>query len=91
MAQHFEKHTVLIVDDEEKLREILRLYLEAPNREILEAANGQEALEVISKNKVDIVEGATNFHASSVKPSWAKRLKFVARIDEHLFYKGTSQ
>ncbi len=43
------------------------------------------------KNKVDIVEGATNFHASSVKPSWAKRLKFVARIDEHLFYKGTSQ
>lgn len=55
MAQHFEKHTVLIVDDEEKLREILRLYLEAPNREILEAANGQEALEVMSKNKVDIV------------------------------------
>lgn len=55
MAQQFDKHTILIVDDEEKLREILRLYLEAPNREILEAGNGQEALEVIGKNKVDIV------------------------------------
>ena len=35
---------------------------------------------------IDIVEGATSFHAASVKPSWAKKLKFVAKIDDHLFY-----
>lgn len=35
---------------------------------------------------IDIVEGATSFHASSVRPPWAKKLKFVAQIDGHLFY-----
>jgi len=55
MVQKFDKHTILIVDDEEKLREILSLYLEAPNRTILQAANGQEALDVLAKNKIDVV------------------------------------
>lgn len=35
---------------------------------------------------IDIVDGATSFHASTVKPVWAKKLKFVAQIDGHLFY-----
>ena len=35
---------------------------------------------------IDIVEGATSFHATSVKPVWAKKLKFVGQIDGHLFY-----
>lgn len=55
MGQQYDKHTVLIVDDEDKLREILSLYLEAPNREILQASNGKEALEIFNQTKVDIV------------------------------------
>jgi spore germination cell wall hydrolase CwlJ-like protein len=36
---------------------------------------------------VDITEGATSYHADYVKPSWSKQLRFVAQIDQHLFYK----
>ena len=35
---------------------------------------------------IDIVEGATSFHASSVRPTWTKKLKFIGQIGEHLFY-----
>lgn len=35
----------------------------------------------------DITNGATHFHASYVKPAWAKSLEKVARIDDHIFYK----
>ena len=36
---------------------------------------------------VEIVEGATHYHATSVKPAWAKRLKKIVQIDDHIFYK----
>jgi DNA-binding response OmpR family regulator len=46
---------VLIADDEEDLRLILRTNLEAEGFEVLTASNGQEALEVIEKEKPDVV------------------------------------
>lgn len=43
---------------------------------------------VASKQSMaDITEGATHFHAAYVKPVWAKTLRRVAQIDDHLFYK----
>jgi len=36
---------------------------------------------------VDITEGATNYHADYVKPPWAKTLRLVTKIDNHIFYK----
>ena len=36
---------------------------------------------------IDITNGATHFHATYVKPGWAKTLERVARIDDHIFYK----
>lgn len=29
---------------------------------------------------------ATHFHLTSVKPKWAKKMKFVKKIGKHLFY-----
>lgn len=46
--------TVLIADDEKEIRDLLRLYLENEKYTILEAADGMEALEVLSKNTVDL-------------------------------------
>ena len=33
------------------------------------------------------VKGSTHFHAVHVKPRWAKKFKFIKRVDKHLFYK----
>ena len=34
----------------------------------------------------DPTEGATYFHADTVKPSWAKRFERIVQIDGHIFY-----
>jgi spore germination cell wall hydrolase CwlJ-like protein len=53
--------------------------------------NWQESLKAAenllnNKNSIDFTEGATSYHAEYVKPDWSKTLKFVAKIDKHLFY-----
>jgi spore germination cell wall hydrolase CwlJ-like protein len=48
----------------------------------------QVAMTLLSRklsDLVDITDGATHFHATSVNPKW--KLKKVAKIDDHLFYK----
>ena len=34
-----------------------------------------------------ITEGATHYHATYVKPAWAKTLQLVGRIGAHIFYR----
>ncbi len=46
---------VLIVDDEERILEILKLYLEKHNYEVYTANSGQEALEVLEQIKADVI------------------------------------
>ncbi len=46
---------VLIVDDEESIRRIIRETLEVEGYEILEAGNGIEAIEIYTQNPSDIV------------------------------------
>ena len=36
---------------------------------------------------IDVTEGATHYHASYVKPSWAKTKTRTTRIDRHIFYR----
>jgi len=36
---------------------------------------------------VGITEGATNYHATYVNPSWARKLQFVGTIGAHKFYR----
>lgn len=47
--------TILIVDDEAKLRDLLRLYLERDGYRVVEAGNGREALYVARYEKPDLI------------------------------------
>ncbi len=47
--------TILIVEDEDKLRRILKIMLMQKNYHILEAANGRQAIETLKENDIDLV------------------------------------
>ena len=47
--------TVLIVDDEERIRLLIKEYCINENYSVLEAEDGKKALDIIKDNKVDIV------------------------------------
>ncbi len=47
--------TILIIDDEESIRNLLREVLEKANHRVLEASDGQEGLTLYQQNKVDLV------------------------------------
>jgi len=49
------KATVLVVDDERKIRELVRSYLEREGYAVLEADTGQRALEAASRAEPDMV------------------------------------
>ena len=46
---------ILVVDDEEKIRDIITEYLEFEGFEYIEAANGVEAINIFKKENVDLV------------------------------------
>jgi len=47
--------TILVVDDEKKLRDMLRVYLEQEGYRVVEAGNGREALYVARCEKPDLI------------------------------------
>jgi DNA-binding response OmpR family regulator len=47
--------TILVVDDERKLREMIRIYLEQEGYRAVEAGNGREALFVAREEKPDLI------------------------------------
>lgn len=48
-------YRILIADDEAEIRDVLHLYLEKDGYEVLEAADGMEAMEKIRKEEPDLV------------------------------------
>jgi len=50
-----EAMTVLVVDDEEKIREGCRRVLSGQSFDVLDAENGQKALDLLAREKVDIL------------------------------------
>jgi len=50
-----EKQTILIVDDEKEIRDLIEIYLANEGYETLKATNGVEALEMADKNHVDLI------------------------------------
>lgn len=46
---------VLVVDDEAHIRELVRLYLEDEGFEVIQRANGEEALEYVENHHVELV------------------------------------
>ena len=49
-----EQRCILIADDDDDIREVLRLYLENAGYRVIEAADGYEALEAIANQQVDL-------------------------------------
>lgn len=47
--------TILVVDDEPKLRELIRLYLECDGYSVVEADSGQAALAIVARDVFDLV------------------------------------
>lgn len=47
--------TILVVDDEAKLRQMIRVYLEQENYRVVEAANGRDAIFVARESKPDLI------------------------------------
>lgn len=47
--------TILIVDDEDQIRELLRVYIENSGYKVFEAANGMHALDILKNQKVHLV------------------------------------
>jgi DNA-binding response OmpR family regulator len=47
--------TILVVDDEKKLRDMLRVYLEQEGYRVVEAGNGREALHVARYEQPDLI------------------------------------
>ncbi len=47
--------TVLVVDDEELIRNVIREYLENDNYQVLEASDGVEALRIVREKIIDLV------------------------------------
>ncbi|MCR5735742.1 MAG: response regulator transcription factor [Lachnospiraceae bacterium] len=48
------KYKILVADDENEIRELLRLYLENEGYEVVEASDGREALDKLDKEKPDM-------------------------------------
>ncbi|MEC0124825.1 response regulator transcription factor [Paenibacillus pabuli] len=47
-------NTILVVDDDSHIRKLIRIYLEKSQFSVVEAADGQEALELLSHTKIDL-------------------------------------
>ena len=46
--------TILVADDDQHIRQLIRLYLEKENFHVLEARDGEEALNKLEQNRVDL-------------------------------------
>jgi len=47
-------YKILVADDEAEIRDVLRLYLEKEGYEVVEAADGLEAVRLIKQEKIDL-------------------------------------
>lgn len=46
---------ILVVDDEQLIREVIKEYLEQEKYNILEASNGLEAIDIVKNNNIDLI------------------------------------
>lgn len=48
------EYAILVADDEKEIRELLRLYLENANYRVLEAEDGEQALDILQSEQIDL-------------------------------------
>lgn len=82
--------TILLVDDERKLREMLRIYMEQEGYRVVEAANGREAIFVARYEKPDLIlldlmmpeMGGYEFMQALRKESKTPVIMLTAKVEE---------
>ncbi|WP_455715086.1 response regulator transcription factor [Anaerosporobacter sp.] len=50
-----DKQNILIIDDEDKIRELLRVYIENSGYKVFEAGDGKNAMEILKNQKIHLV------------------------------------
>lgn len=50
-----DKETILVVDDEKEIRDLIGIYLDNDGYKVLKASNGLEALSILEKEDVDLI------------------------------------
>ena len=60
-----------------------------PKRDSKEWRRAQDYARIVLSGRIvlDVTEGATHYHATYVKPSWAKTKTRTTRIESHIFYR----
>ena len=60
-----------------------------PKRDSKEWFKAQDYARIVLSGRIalDVTEGATHYHATYVKPSWAKTMTRTTRIESHIFYR----
>ena len=60
-----------------------------PKRDSKEWFKAQDYARIVLSGRIvlDVTEGATHYHATYVKPSWAKTKTRTTRIESHIFYR----
>lgn len=69
------KNRILIVDDEQNVRQLIAKVLEKEGYEILTACNGEEGLEVFQKNNIDLI-------ISDIKMPKMNGIEFLHKVKE---------
>ena len=57
------------------------------NEKAWKKAQDYAYLVLYNRIAIDVTEGATHYHATYVKPSWAKTKTRTTRIESHIFYR----
>ena len=60
-----------------------------PRKDSKEWRMAQEYARIVLSGRIvlDVTEGATHYHATYVKPAWAKAKTRTTRIESHIFYR----
>ena len=62
---------------------------DAPKRDSKEWFKAQDYARIVLSGRIalDVTEGATHYHATYVRPAWAKTKTRTTRIERHIFYR----
>jgi DNA-binding response OmpR family regulator len=84
------RQTILVVDDERKLRDMLRVYLEQEGYRVVDAPNGRDALFVARQEKPDLVildlmmpeVGGYDFLRAYTREAQAPVIMLTAKVED---------
>jgi CheY-like chemotaxis protein len=82
-------HTILLVDDESELRDVLVTILAEPGHTVLMASDGYEALRILVERRVDLL--ITDVKMPGISGFELARQAKLMRPDLHILYISGSQ